>query len=213
MTTVPQKRTLFESDVERRDPNNGPYGIFITVSQGKSITAHENLIHSYCEIWSGITDSMLALLWGSSRERADAMNMVQKQNSKLRDINSKSGRQRNMGLIDYQDWVQAGRQLDLAIRDYYIYNSDARYYDVEDFIWERTQKRHYPDSWRVEWKRYQREIERNSSKYNDGNCYALNRCRHQRATAIRGQQKAVACSAPRPTKRRAKADHKLTPIR
>ncbi|EFW14148.1 predicted protein [Coccidioides posadasii str. Silveira] len=70
-----------------------------------------------------------------------------------------------------QDWVQAGRQLDLAIQDYYIYNSDARYYDVEDFIWEKTQKRHYLDTWRIEWERYQREIGRNHKKYDGGNYY------------------------------------------
>ncbi|KAG5294006.1 hypothetical protein I7I50_04596 [Histoplasma capsulatum G186AR] len=98
---------------------------------------------------------MRDLLWGTKNQRITAMATVQMLNQRIKDMNLLWNRDPRTGIIDYQDWMQAGEQLDLAIRDHCIFNSDARYYDVEDFLYERIQNRCYPASWKVEWGRYQ----------------------------------------------------------
>lgn len=97
-----------------------------------------------------------------------------------------------MSLIDYQDWLQAKKQLKLVIRDYHIYNSNARYYDVKNFIWERIQNQNYSFSWKVEWERYQKKIERSHFYYKHANIsLTFNRRSYQRVTAIRQETQSV----------------------
>ena len=165
MASYRTKVYLPNGDWTRRDPQTGPYGIFIRNSTGKSTVASENLRHDYDSEWQEATEAMIALLWGSRRERVNAQEEIKRRNRRIREMNVTFNRNESIGLIDFQDWKQAGKQLDLAIRDYYVYKSDARFYDVEDFIWERMKNRHYPDAWKVEWNRYLDEIESREMQY------------------------------------------------
>ncbi|EEP83058.1 predicted protein [Uncinocarpus reesii 1704] len=108
---------------------------------------------------------MRTLLWGPEVERERAAEAIEQLNQRAREINTKYRRQSAMGLIDYEDWTQAGGQLDLAIRDHHLYRSDARFYDVEDFIWERIANKQYPESWSVNWDDYQAQIEHREMRY------------------------------------------------
>ena len=57
---------LANGDWTRRDPQNGPFGIFITLSKEKSTVAGDNLRDDYHDAWKAATADMITLLWGGA---------------------------------------------------------------------------------------------------------------------------------------------------
>jgi hypothetical protein len=107
-------------------------------------------IHHYCPFWNRATPHIKKILWGSENEREGAKIQLKAINEEieiknLREFSTLPGK----GGIEVENWYQAGHQLRLAVRDALYYNSTARYEDIRDFVWERIQNRHYPNSWRA----------------------------------------------------------------
>jgi Zn ribbon nucleic-acid-binding protein len=157
---VRKPATLQNGDVTRRDPENGPYGVFITKVIGISKCCRPRERDDYMAWWNRATLQMRKCLWYGQRERESAKRVIRRLNEEIRTFNTTHGREEERGMIDESDWSNAGRQLDLAIRDKCLYNSTARFEDVRDFIWERIQNRLYPAFWEVKWEDFKSEIEK-----------------------------------------------------
>ena len=140
-----RQKVHIDEGFTRRNPQNGPYGVFIT--------HHNEGVHpaidtgSYDHLWNQSTRFVMSLLWESNdqRERAKeqliSMNLaIDRQNE--RELNRPPG----TGCIEVHNIHRAGIQLDLAVRDVKFYRSTARYEDVRDFVWEIIQNRNYPES-------------------------------------------------------------------
>ena len=157
--------TLQNGDVTRRDPENGPYGVFITKAIGISKCCLPRERDDYMAWWNRATLQMRKCLWYGQRERESAKRVIRRLNQEIRTFNVAHHREEESGMIDEPDWSNAGRQLDLAIRDKCLYNSTARFEDVRDFIWERIQNRTYPTFWEVKWEDFTSEIEKRRANF------------------------------------------------
>ncbi|KAJ5491940.1 hypothetical protein N7453_010037 [Penicillium expansum] len=141
-------KVITDEGFSRRNPRDGPYGVFIThLDEG---------VHSaidtgpYEHLWNQSTRLVMSLLWESNDQRQRAkehlisMNIAIDQQNET-ELNRPSG----TGCIEVHNLHRAGIQLDLAVRDVKFYRSTARYEDVRDFVWERIQNRNYPPSWAI----------------------------------------------------------------
>lgn len=162
---IRSKRTLENGDFTFRNPDSGPYGIFITKHRGQSVRCLPNEQNDYLVWWRRATTQMKIMLWGNYPERQLAKQVIRGLNEEIRDFNIAQNRDRECGVIDDIDWTIAGRQLDLAVRDKCLYNSTARFEDVRDFIWERIQNRTYPEDWEVTWQDFEDKISRRSANF------------------------------------------------
>lgn len=162
---VRSKRMLENGDFTFRNPESGPYGIFILKRRGQSVRCLPGEQADYRVWWENATPQMKKMLWGSHPERQSAKQVIRGFNEEIRDFNVAQNRNRECGVIDDIDWTVAGRQLDLAVRDKCLYNSTARFEDVRDFIWERIQNRTYPEDWEVTWQDFEDKISRRSANF------------------------------------------------
>lgn len=134
----------------RRNPDTGPYGVFISYQAERVSACRPVDVHHYRPFWNRATPHIERVLWGSENEREGARIQLRAINEEiqiknLREFSTLPGE----GGIEVENWYKAGHQLKLAVRDALYYNSTARYEDIRDFVWERIQNRHYPNNWRV----------------------------------------------------------------
>ncbi|EED21215.1 hypothetical protein TSTA_084460 [Talaromyces stipitatus ATCC 10500] len=154
---VRSRRALENGDFTARNPETGPYG-----SSLKCLPRERS---NYMRWWRQATLHMEQLLWGDHSERQSAKERIDQVNEEIRAFNITCNRNEECGTIDGIDWIRAGRQLDLAVRDKCFYNSTARFEDVRDFIWERIQNRTYPEAWEVTWYKFEDKIRKRSSNF------------------------------------------------
>lgn len=157
--TRPRRIIPGTDDFTRRDPSNGPYGVFIEYTNEAVSACRPVDIHLYRPFWRKASPHITKILWGSQNEQEGAKVSLQKLNHEINSKNCTRFRQRaGVGCIEIENWLRAGVQLSLAVRDAYYYSSTARYEDVRDFIWERIKNRHYPTSWRVKRSDFEQQV-------------------------------------------------------
>lgn len=159
---VRRRRAIGNSgDFTRRDSSEGPYNIFISyVPEAVSPCRVVDLRH-YRPFWKRATPHIQNILWGSRNEREGAMAELQNINHEINAKNIREFRTSvGVGCVEVKNWYQAGSQLELAVRDALLYLSTSRYEDVRDFIWERIQNRHYPQTWEVNRNDFERRVMR-----------------------------------------------------
>jgi hypothetical protein len=151
----------------KRDPRDGPYGVFIQFSSTEVECIDGELQNEYIGFWQEGNNEMRNILW--NRDREAACERIRKINLRIGQYNDQTITERplNTGKIDLINWTQAGIQLDLAVRDACLYNSHARFEDVRDFIWELILQTGYPMEWAVTYGDYICEIGRSQSDFNE----------------------------------------------
>lgn len=151
----------------RRDPQTGPYGIFIRSESQSSLRCHVDDVDHYRSYWEEATGSLRDLLWGSSEARRRAVRKLESLNRRISRSNRNHNHDPGTAVIEIANWRNAGEQLDLSVRDYHCFHSTARFEDVRDFIWERVQNMNYPTDWEVMYCDFEQEIERTASYYDN----------------------------------------------
>ncbi|CAG8908523.1 unnamed protein product [Penicillium egyptiacum] len=164
-----RRKIATDDGFSRRDPRDGPYGVFIShVSEGVYLAIDTS---AYAHLWNQATVFIMSLLWASNDQRAWAKEQLISINIAIdRQNETKLNQPPGTGCIEVHNLHRAGIQLDLAVRDAKFYRSTARYEDVRDFVWERIQNRNYPESWAITRRQFQRHIakfERKPSVSND----------------------------------------------
>lgn len=143
----------------RRNPDTGPYGVFISYQAERVSACRLVDVHHYRPFWNRATPHIKRIFWGSENEREGAKIQLKAINEEIevknvRELFTLPGE----GGIEVENWYEAGHQLKLAVRDALYYNSTARYEDIRDFIWERIQNRLYPINWGVKRSDFERKF-------------------------------------------------------
>ncbi|OJJ66318.1 hypothetical protein ASPBRDRAFT_200952 [Aspergillus brasiliensis CBS 101740] len=153
-------------NLTRRDPDTGPYGVFIENNELLALPCPADHVPAYGPYWHRATDQLRLLLWGSEEDRITAADTLDSLNIEI-DVQSTEMRQPlGTGFIEVDNWRNAGSQLRLALRDLHVYRSTARFEDVRDFIWERIQRNNYPTEWRVTRQEFEAQIQNTTNYYN-----------------------------------------------
>lgn len=152
-----RRKIITDEGFSRRDPRDGPYGVFIShVSEGVYRAIDTG---AYAHLWNQATVFIMSLLWESNDQRAWAKEQLISINIAIDRQNEKKLNQPpGTGCIEVNNLHRAGIQLDLAVRDVKFYRSTARYEDVRDFVWERIQNRNYPENWAITRRQFQRHV-------------------------------------------------------
>ncbi|KUM56224.1 hypothetical protein ACN42_g10996 [Penicillium freii] len=150
-------KVITDEGFSRRDPQNGPYGIFIThLNEGVHLAIDTG---PYEHLWNQSTTFVMSLLWESNDQRERAKEQLISMNIAIdRENERELNRPPGTGCIEVHNFHRAGIQLDLAVRDVKFYHSTARYEDVRDFVWETIQNRNYPKSWAITRRQFQYHV-------------------------------------------------------
>ncbi|KAE8423651.1 hypothetical protein BDV36DRAFT_279163 [Aspergillus pseudocaelatus] len=149
----------------RRDPDTGPYGVFI---ENNELLARPCSVHDvsiYRPYWHRATNQLRLLLWGNDQYRIAAADILDSLNIEIDVQASAWDHGLGTGFIEVTNWMKAGDQLRLALRDVHIYGSTARFEDVRDFIWERIRINNYPAEWRVTRQEFEAQIQSTAQFY------------------------------------------------
>lgn len=149
-----RRKVTTDEGFSRRNPQNGPYGVFISHLNEGVYSAIDT--GPYEHLWNQSTRFVMSLLWESNDQRERAKEQLISMNIAIdRQNEMKLNRPPGTGCIEVHNLHRAGIQLDLAVRDVKFYRSTARYEDVRDFVWERIQNRNYPESWAITRRQFQ----------------------------------------------------------
>lgn len=129
------RRSTGPGGFTRRNPDTGPYGVFISYQAERVSACRQVDVHHYRPFWDRATPHIKRILWGSENEREGAQTQLQAINREieiknLREFSTLPGE----GCIKVDNWYRAGHQLRLAVQDALHYNSTARYKDIRDFV-------------------------------------------------------------------------------
>ncbi|KAJ6001636.1 hypothetical protein N7499_008830 [Penicillium canescens] len=166
----------------RRDPRDGPYGVFIShVNEGVYRAIDTG---PYEHLWNQSTIFIMSLLWESNDQREWAKKQLISINTAIdRQNETKLNHPPGTGCIEVHNLHRAGIQLDLAVRDVKFYRSTARYEDVRDFVWERIQNRNYPESWAITRRQFQLHVTKFKSKSSVSNALDIEDGAYQQPNA------------------------------
>lgn len=154
-----RQKVTTDEGFSRRDPQTGPYGVFITHLDEGVRPAIDT--HPYEHLWNQSTKVVMSLLWESNDQREIAKEQLISMNTAIDRQNERElNRPPGTGCIEVHNLHRAGIQLDLAVRDVKFYRSTARYEDVRDFVWETIQNRNYPKSWAITRRQFQCHVAR-----------------------------------------------------
>ncbi|KAE8407128.1 hypothetical protein BDV37DRAFT_280387 [Aspergillus pseudonomiae] len=149
----------------RRDPETGPYGVFIQDNELLARPCPIRDVSVYRPYWHRATNQLRLILWGSDQDRITAADILDSLNIEIDARSFEWDHGLGTGFIEVANWYKAGEQLRLALRDVHIYQSTARFEDVRDFIWERIQINNYPTEWRVTRQEFEAQIHRTAQFY------------------------------------------------
>jgi hypothetical protein len=107
----------------RRDKEEGPYGLFIEHddTDGAIPLNEYDDISSIEPIWQTAGASVNMVLWGNRPQREMAARELRHLNMQINAITGNFG----LGLIEINNWYNAGEQLFKALRDFHMYGSTA----------------------------------------------------------------------------------------